>query len=62
MQQQQQCLSVSMSTVSLGSRRGGYGVLVCCWDKQPLGTMAVQVRSLPIPILCLFGSRKGGHV
>jgi hypothetical protein len=51
MQQQRQRMLVS--AVSLGSRRGGYGVLVCCWDKQPLGTMAVQVRSLPIPILCL---------
>ena len=48
MQQQHQCMSVSLAAVSLGSRRGGYSVLVCRWDKQPLGTMAVQVRSLPI--------------
>lgn len=51
MQQQQQCMSVSWAAVS---RRGGYGVMLCCWDKQPMGTMAVQDRSLPIPIYSVF--------
>ena len=51
------CGSINGSAVlvsALGSRRGDCGVLVCCWDKQPLGTTAVQVRSLPIPYMFFF--------
>jgi hypothetical protein len=44
-------ISGSAATASAWGPGVGLWCLVCCWDKQPPGSMVVQVRPLPIPYL-----------
>jgi hypothetical protein len=47
----------SGSTAAVSAWGPGVGLwcLVCCWDKQPPGSIVVQVRPLPIPYF-MFGA------